>query len=158
MQLFHIGNHLFGASSLKGWGANWKQLQNVHHLKLTLRCMPFLGCWATTEGSSRGSHALLSHSVNIWLERDASRKSEQVSLSEDALKALEALKQVCMMAPILAFADYTKLFLLETDVSKERLGVCYHRIRQMGDTTLLPMAAGPLCLMRRSTTQLSSNS
>ena len=49
----------------------------------------------------------------------ASRKLEWVSLSEDALKAFEALKQACMMAPILAFADNAKLFLLETDVSKE---------------------------------------
>ena len=36
-----------------------------------------------------------------------SRKSEQVSLSEDALKAFKALKQACMTAPILAFTDYT---------------------------------------------------
>ena len=35
----------------------------------------------------------------------ASRKSEQVSLTEDTLKAFEALKQACMTAPILAFAD-----------------------------------------------------
>ena len=52
----------------------------------------------------------------------ASRKSEWVSLTEDALKAFEVLKQVCMTAPILAFADYTKPFLLETDVSKDGLG------------------------------------
>ena len=51
----------------------------------------------------------------------ASRKLEWVSLSEDALKAFEALKQVCMTAPILVFTDYTKPFLLETDVSKEGL-------------------------------------
>ena len=49
----------------------------------------------------------------------ASRKSEWVSLSEDALKAFEALKQACMTAPVLAFADYTKLFLLETDASRD---------------------------------------
>ena len=52
----------------------------------------------------------------------ASRKSEQVSLSEEALKALEALKQACMNSPVLAFADYTKDFLLETDALKEGLG------------------------------------
>ena len=52
----------------------------------------------------------------------ASRKSEWVSLLEDALKAFEALKQACMPAPVLAFADYTKPFLLETDVSKDGLG------------------------------------
>ena len=52
----------------------------------------------------------------------ARRKSEQVSLSEDALKAFHVLKQACMTAPILAFTNYTKEFLLETDVSKEGLG------------------------------------
>ena len=52
----------------------------------------------------------------------ASRKSEWVSLTENALKAFKALKQACMTAPILAFADYTKPFLLETDASKYGLG------------------------------------
>ena len=52
----------------------------------------------------------------------ASRKSEHVSLSEEALQAFEALKQACMNSPVLAFADYTKDFLLETDASKEGLG------------------------------------
>ena len=50
----------------------------------------------------------------------ASRKSECVSFSEDALKAFEALKQACMAAPGLAFTDYTKPFLLEMDASKDR--------------------------------------
>ena len=42
-------------------------------------------------------------------------------LLEDALKAFDALKQVCMSAPVLAFAGYTKEFLLETDTSREGL-------------------------------------
>ena len=41
-----------------------------------------------------------------------SRKLEQVSLSTDTLKAFDALKQVCMSTPILAFTNYTKEFLL----------------------------------------------
>ena len=52
----------------------------------------------------------------------ASQKSERVSLSEEALKAFEVLKQACMQSPVLAFTDYTKDFLLETDASKEGLG------------------------------------
>ena len=51
----------------------------------------------------------------------ASRKLEWVLLLEDALRAFNALKQACMCTPILAFADYTKEFLLETDASKEGL-------------------------------------
>ena len=52
----------------------------------------------------------------------ASRKSERVSLPEDALRAFDALKQACMSALVLAFADSTKEFLLETNASKEGLG------------------------------------
>ena len=62
--------------------------------------------------------------MNECLAREgASRKLEWVSLSEDALEAFQALKQACMSTPVLAFADYTKDFLLKTDTSKERLGV-----------------------------------
>ena len=49
-------------------------------------------------------------------------KSEWVSLSEDALEAFQALKQVCMNSPVLAFTDYMKDLLLKTDDSKEGLG------------------------------------
>ena len=52
----------------------------------------------------------------------ASRKLEWVLLSEDALESFQALKQACMSTPILAFADYTKDFLLKMDASKEGLG------------------------------------
>ena len=53
----------------------------------------------------------------------ASRKSEKVLLSEHALKAFSALKQACMNAQVLAFANYTKEFLLEANASKEGVGV-----------------------------------
>ena len=44
-------------------------------------------------------------------------------LQEDTLEAFQALKQSSMSTPVLPFADYTKDFLLETDASKEGLGV-----------------------------------
>ena len=47
---------------------------------------------------------------------------ERVSLSEGALKAFEVLKRACMNSPVLAFANYTKEFLLKTDTLKEGLG------------------------------------
>ena len=55
----------------------------------------------------------------------ASRKSEQVSLSQGALEAFQALKHACMTTPILAFVNYTKDFLLQMDASKEGLGAVH---------------------------------
>ena len=73
----------------------------------------------------------------------ASRKLERVSLLEEALRAFDALKQACMSAPILTFADYTKEFLLESDASKEGLGAVFSQKQVEVDTTQSPMAAKP---------------
>ena len=75
----------------------------------------------------------------------ASRKLEWVSLPEDALRAFRALKQACMSTPVLAFADYTKEFLLETDVSKEGLGALLSQRQVDGQYHLV--AYGSLALM-----------
>ena len=55
-----------------------------------------------------------------------------MSLSEEALEAFEALKQACMNSPVLAFADYMKDFLLETDASKEGLGAVLSQKQEDG--------------------------
>ena len=67
----------------------------------------------------------------------AGRKSEWVSLSEEALEAFWALKQACMNSPVLAFADYTKDFLLETDASKEGLGTLLSQKQEDGQFHLV---------------------
>ena len=55
-----------------------------------------------------------------------------MSLSEETLEAFEALKQTCMNSPVLAFTDYTKDFLLETDASKEGLGAVLSQKQEDG--------------------------
>ena len=67
----------------------------------------------------------------------ASWKSERVSLSEGALKVFKMLKRACMNSPVLAFADYTKEFLLETDASKEGLGAFLSQKQEDGQFHLL---------------------
>ena len=52
----------------------------------------------------------------------ASKKKMHVMLMVDALEAFEALKKACLEVPVLAFANFNKPFLLETDVSKLGLG------------------------------------
>ena len=63
-----------------------------------------------------------------------------MSLTEEVMKAFEALKQACMTAPTLAFADYAKPFLLETDASKEGLGAILSQ--KQADRQYHPIAYG----------------
>ena len=50
------------------------------------------------------------------------KKSEHINLSPEALEAFDRLKAACLQAPILAFPDFDKPFLLETDASGRGLG------------------------------------
>ena len=50
------------------------------------------------------------------------KKSEHVDLSPEALEAFDCLKAACLQALILAFPDFDKPFLLETDTSRKGLG------------------------------------
>ena len=45
-----------------------------------------------------------------------------MTLMVDTKDAFETLKRACLKAPVLAFADLNKPFLLETDTSKLGLG------------------------------------
>ena len=74
----------------------------------------------------------------------ASQKLERVSLSEGALKAFEMLKRACMNSPVLAFTNYTKEFLLETDASKEGLGAVLSQKQEDGQ--FHPVAYGSWAL------------
>ena len=49
-------------------------------------------------------------------------KKETVLLTPEAIEAFQQLKVKCMTAPVLAFADFTKPFLLEIDASGDGLG------------------------------------
>ena len=50
------------------------------------------------------------------------KKSEHIDLSPEALEAFDCLKVACLQAPILAFPDFDKPFLLEMDASGKALG------------------------------------
>ena len=50
------------------------------------------------------------------------KKSEHVDLSPEALEVFDHLKAACLQAPILAFPNFDKPLLLETDASRRGLG------------------------------------
>ena len=59
---------------------------------------------------------------NLLQGENSKLKSHPVGLPPDALAAFQELKIKCLTAPVLAFTDFKKPFLLETDASIEGLG------------------------------------
>ena len=59
-------------------------------------------------------------------------KNHLVSLTAAAEETFHTLKKKCAMAPVLAFADLEKPFLLETDASKYSLGTVLQQVQEDG--------------------------
>ena len=61
--------------------------------------------------------------LNDLLEGEASKwKTQMVDSPPEAKEAFDILKMKCMTVPVLAFTDFEKPFLLETDTSSLGLG------------------------------------
>ena len=73
-----------------------------------------------------------------------------MSLSEEALEPFKTLKQACMNSPVLAFADYTKDFLLETDASREGLGAVLSQKQEDGQFHLVAYSSRVLTMHEKN--------
>ena len=69
------------------------------------------------------------------------KKSEHVDLSPKAREAFNRLKAACLQAPILAFPDFNKPFLLETDASRRGLGAVLSQKQADGRYHLIAYAS-----------------
>ena len=76
---------------------------------------------------------------NLLQGENSKLKSHPVGLPLDALAAFQELKMKCLTVPVLAFADFKKPFLLETDTSIEGMGQCSPRSKMMAVITWWPM-------------------
>ena len=69
------------------------------------------------------NYARIAKPLNDLLEGEASKwKTQPVDLPPEVKEALNILKMKCMTAPVLAFTDFEKPFILETDASSLGLG------------------------------------
>ena len=82
------------------------------------------------------------------------KKSEHVDLSPEALEAFDCLKAACLQAPILAFPDFDKPFLLETDASGKGLGAVLSQ--KQADGQYHPIAYAS-CVMNETEQRYHSN-
>ena len=72
-------------------------------------------------------------------------KNHPVSLTAAAEEAFHTLKKKCATAPVLAFADLEKPFLLETDASKYGLGAILQQVQEDGRYHPVAYASCALC-------------
>ena len=78
-------------------------------------------------------YAKIAKPLNDLLQGENSKlKSHPVGLPPDALVAFQELKMKCLTVPVLAFADFKKPFLLETDTSIEGLGAVLSQEQEDG--------------------------
>ena len=116
---------------LAHWVSKWGIWPSNLNLKAIAKCAPpqtytkiraFLGLMGHYRWFIKG-FVWIAQLLNEHLAGEgASRKTEWVLLSKDALAAFQTLKQACMDSPVLAFTDYMKDFLLKMDASKGGLG------------------------------------
>ena len=82
------------------------------------------------------------------------KKSEHVDLSPEALEAFDRLKAACLQAPILAFLNFNRPFLLETDASGKGLGAVLSQKQADGQYHLITYAS---CVMNETEQRYHSN-
>ena len=91
------------------------------------------------------NYAHIAKLLNDLLEGEVSKlKTQLVELPLEALEAFNILKMKCMMAPVLAFADFKKPFLLETDASSHGLGAVLSQKQLDGKFHLVAYASWEL--------------
>ena len=99
----------------------------AHHMSKSIaQCLPldtytkvksFLGLIGHYRCFTKGFAKIAAPLYDLTSEENKDKKSEHVDLSLEAWEAFEHLKANCLQAPILAFLDFSKPFLLETDAS-----------------------------------------
>ena len=107
-------------------------LQSKKNLESIAQCLPldtytevksFVGLVGHYRCFIKGFAKIAAPLYDLTSGNNKDKKSEHIDLSPDALEAFDCPKAACLQAPILAFPDFDKPFLLETDASGRGLGV-----------------------------------
>ena len=106
-------------------------LPSKKNLEAIAQCLPpdtyfkvksFVGLVGHYRRFIKGFANIAAPLYNLTSGENKDKKSEHLDLPPEAREAFDHLKAACLQAPILAFPDFDKLFLLEMDASGKGLG------------------------------------
>ena len=75
---------------------------------------------------------------------NASKKKAVIKWDSRCQQAFDDLKRLCTMAPILGYADFTKLFMLHTDACGTGLGAVLYQTQENGTKVVIAYASRSL--------------
>ena len=75
---------------------------------------------------------------------NAKAKKKEVEWSKECEEAFLKLKEICSNTPVLAYADYQRLFKVHTDASESGLGVVLYQDQEDGTTRVVAYASRSL--------------
>ena len=143
-------NYLAHHVSQKGVLPSKKNLESIAQcppLDTYTKVKSFVGLIGHYRCFIKGFAKIAAPLYNLTIGDNKDKKLEHVDLSPEALKAFDCLKAACLQAPILAFSDFDKPFLLETDASRRGLGAVL--FRKQADGRYHPIAYAS-CVMNET--------
>ena len=129
--LMYLGHEISAAGMLPGQEGIQK-IAEMGYPKTVTGVRKFIGATGYFRRFIK-NYARIAEPLNNLIGCDnAKLKNHPVTLSPEAKDAFNILKQKCMTAPVLAFADLEKPFLLETDASTLGLGAVLQQVQADG--------------------------
>ena len=120
-EINYLGHHV-SAEEMKPGMDNVEGIAEMAPPKTVTGIHQFLGATGFYRRFIKG-YTKIAQTINDLISDENSKlKNQPVKITPEAMEAFHLLKMKCMMAPVLAFANFEQPFWLETDASKDGLG------------------------------------
>ena len=130
-EITYLG-HQVSAKGMKPSIGNLKGIAEMVPPTTAMGIRRFLGATGFYHRFIKG-YAKIAQPLNDLISDENSKlKNQTIEITVPALKAFHELKLKCMQVPVLAFADFHKPFLLETDASSDGLSAVLSQKQEDG--------------------------
>ena len=130
-EITYLG-HQVSAEGMKPGIGNLKGIAEMVLPTMAMGIQRFLGTTGFYHRFIKGYAKIAQPLNDLILDENSKLKNQTIEITVPALKAFHELKLKCMQAPVLAFANFHKPFLLETDASSDGLGVVLSQKQEDG--------------------------